>query len=148
MFCYKLPRDISIQMFNEYNSRLIEIKYLLKFPYYNNIKTEIKTIELLLALSIFHKRIIANLDSANIFSTFIFNNSSADSIQIGSYELNHNERNRILAIIMNFKSLFEKYSISIEILKYTETKEFLKNIKKYKDFLESGEQLNTDGKSI
>ncbi len=148
MFCYKLPRDISIQMYNEYNSRLNEIKYLLKFPYYSNIKKEVKTIELLLALSIFHKRIIANLDSANIFSTFIFKNSTADSIQIGSYELNHKERNRILAIIMNFKSLVEKYSISIEILRYTETKEFLKNIKKYKDFLESGEHLNTDGKSF
>ena len=62
---YNLDFKLARQIFNEYESRLKDVKYLItQFKTYKVLEEDLKTVELLLALSIFHKRVIANLDAA------------------------------------------------------------------------------------
>lgn len=126
---YKLPYDISNQIYNEYQSRIREALYLIKnYKTYKILEKDIKTVELLLALSIFYKRIIANFDAAVKFYGTISKMSNADTIKIGSYNLTGEEKNKLLAIVLNYKKIINKYSIQPFMMEYYETREFLKNL--------------------
>lgn len=101
-FCSRLPREISNPMYNEYYNRLREINFILENrDAYKHLIQYRKTIELILSLSIFYKRVIANMDAATKFAGTVFNNSSAIAIKIGTYNLTGTEKSRILAIVNN-----------------------------------------------
>ncbi|MCA9761312.1 MAG: hypothetical protein KC463_07365, partial [Streptococcus sp.] len=62
---YQLPYKLTNQIYNEYQSRLKEATFLIEnYKTYNALKPHVNTIELFLSLSIFHKRVITNLDGA------------------------------------------------------------------------------------
>lgn len=138
LFTNLLPREISAPIYAEYSSRKSEIDYLLKLRYYSPLRKEIRTIEMLLAMSIFHKRVISNLDSANKFAGTVFDKSDADFIKIGKYKLDHSEKERIYFVVRSFNKLMSNYSIPSSIISYSETKEFLKEVKAFKQFVNSG----------
>lgn len=139
-FCSRLPREISNPMYNEYYNRLKEINYILeKRDAYKHLLQFKKTIELILSLSIFYKRVIANMDAATKFAGTVFNNSSAIAIKIGSYNLTGSEKNRIIAVVMNYNSLTQKYSLTNDLLATTETKDLIKKIKDLKWQLDNNE---------
>lgn len=126
---YKLPFDISNQIYNEYQSRIREALYLIEnYKTYRVLEKDIKTVELLLALSIFYKRIIANFDAAVKFYGTVSKMSNADTIKIGSYNLTGNEKNKLLAVVLNYKRILKKYSIQPFVMEYNETRNFLKNL--------------------
>ena len=75
-------------------------------------------------MSIFHKRVIANLDGAVKFYGTVSRNSEADTIKIGNYNLNGEERNQILAVVKSYDLLIERFSIPKFTMEYNETKEF------------------------
>lgn len=126
---YHLPFDLSNQIFNEYQSRLKEANYFIdNIKSYKSLKPDIKTVELLLALSIFYKRVIANLDAAVKFYGTVTKYSKADIIKIGSFDLNGEEKNKILAVVMSYNQLIRKFSIPSLLMDYYETKELLKNL--------------------
>lgn len=132
-FCSRLPREISNPMYNEYYNRLKEINYILENrDAYRHLIQYRKTVELILSLSIFYKRVIANMDAATKFAGTVFNNSPATAIKIGIYNLTGSEKHRITAIVMNYNSLIEKYSLSHDILATAETKDLIKKIKNLK----------------
>ena len=142
-FCSRLPREISNPMYNEYYNRLKEINYILvNRDAYKHLIQYKKTIELILSLSIFYKRVIANMDAATKFAGTVFSNSSAIAIKIGTYDLTGSEKNRIIAIVMNYNSLIEKYSLTHDILATTETKDLIKKIKDLKWQLDNNENKN------
>lgn len=129
IMCYGLPYDLSNQMFNEFESRHKDALYLIKtYAFYIPIRNNLKTVELLLALSIFHKRVIANLDSAIKFHGSVTSHSNATAVRIGSYSLDIAERNRIQSVILNYRSLIRKYSLPANFFEYIETKEFIRKI--------------------
>lgn len=139
-FCSRLPREISNPMYNEYYNRLKEINFILENrDAYKHLLQYKKTIELILSLSIFYKRVIANMDAATKFAGTVFSNSPAIAIKIGSYDLTGSEKNRIIAIVMNYNLLIEKYSLSHDILSTTETKDLIKKIKDLKWQLDNNE---------
>jgi hypothetical protein len=141
-FCSRLPREISNPMYNEHYSRLKEIDFILNNrESYFALKADRQFIELLLALSIFYKRVLTNLDSATKFANTVFKNSEAEAIRIGKYDLTGRERDRIIAIIFNFNSILKKYEIPHELLVFTETRVFIRNIKKLKVRLNSNENM-------
>jgi len=126
---YSLPYELSNQIYNEYQSRYKEAKYLIEnYKTYKTLEKNLRPLELLLSLSIFHKRVITNLDGAIKFYGTITRHSEADTIKIGSYDFTLDEKNKILAVIINYKELLKKFSITPEIMEYSETREFLKNI--------------------
>jgi hypothetical protein len=138
---YQLPFDLANQIYNEFQSRIKDAKYLIEnYASYKALEQDLKTVELLLSLSIFHKRVIANLDSAVKFYGTVSKRSDADVIKIGSYDLTGEEKNKLLAVVISYDKLIEKFSIPNFVLEYYETKEFLKNLKNLKATLEYDEK--------
>lgn len=137
---YHLPFELTNQIYNEYQSRLKEANYLIEnFKTYKPLKDNIKTVELFLSLSIFHRRVITNLDGAVKFYGTVTKNGLTDTIKIGNYNLTGEERNLILAVVMNYNQLLEKFSISPKVMEYYETRDFLNKIINLKSELENDE---------
>ena len=135
---YKLPFELSNQIYNEFQNRLREAHYLIeKYKKYKVLHNNLKTVELLLSLSIFHKRVIANLDAAIKFHGTVSRKSQADTISIGAYKFTGEEKNKLLAVVLNYKQLIEKFSIPPIVMEYYETREFLKNLIDLKSNLEN-----------
>ncbi|WDO12382.1 hypothetical protein MH928_13745 [Flavobacterium sp. WW92] len=142
-FCSRLPREISNPMYNEYYNRLREINFILENrDTYKSLIPYRKTIELILSLAIFYKRVIANMDAATKFAGTVFTNSTATAIRIGTYDLTGTEKNRITAIVMNYNSMIEKYSLTQDILTTVETKDLIRKIKNLKWQLDNNENLD------
>jgi DNA-binding protein YbaB len=126
---YKLDFTLSRQIFNEYQSRLKEATYLIdNYNTYHTLKANMKTVEIVLALSIFHKRVIANLDAAVKFYGIVNKISRSETIKMGSYALTGQEKNKLLGVTMSYEQLIKKFSISPSLMDYNETKDFLKKL--------------------
>ena len=90
---YRLPYELTNQIYNEFQSRLREANILIeKYHTYRVLKNDLKTVELILSLSIFHKRVIANLDAAVKFYGTVCHKSQADTISIGNYKLQEKKK--------------------------------------------------------
>ncbi len=100
--------------------------------FYTPLQGDLDSISLILALSIFYKRIISNFDAATKFTNRVFKYSEAVSVQLGTYELTTGERNKMTRVILQYQELLAKYSIEIDLFDYLETKELLRKIKAFK----------------
>ncbi|MEY4522773.1 MAG: hypothetical protein RIT10_1958 [Bacteroidota bacterium] len=147
---YQLPYKLANQIYNEFQSRVKETNYLIEnYKTYKSLKDSSKTIELLLSLSIFHRRVITNLDGAVKFYGTVTKKGKTDTIRIGSYDLTLEEKNKILAVVINYNHLLEKFSIPPIVMEYHETREFLKKIIMLKSELQNGNKENREeNKSI
>lgn len=135
---YQLPYKLTNQIYNEYQSRLKEATYLIEnYKTYSALSQHINTVELFLSLSIFHKRVITNLDGAVKFYGTVTKKGQTDTIQIGGYKMTGDEKNKILAVVMNYNQLLEKFSIPPVVMEYFETREFLKKLIVYKSEIEN-----------
>lgn len=132
---YGLPQKLAKPIFNEYNSRLSEAKYIINLSdRYKPLYKYMETVEVLLALTIFHKRVFSNLDSAVKFYGTVNRISEADTIKIGSYRFTGEEKNKILGLTMNYKELTLKFGLSDSLNNYELTKDFLKKLLMLLDF--------------
>ncbi len=138
LFTPHLPYKLSEQLTIEYNRRMSDINHFVfgTYDYYSPLKQDIETIKLLLAMSIFYKRVLTNFNSAVLFSSRINIVGGGTSIQLGTYELSTVVLNRMERTVIIFRKLMSKYSISVELFEYLETKEFLKNVRVYRDRLD------------
>jgi|SRR5690554_2019030 len=138
LFTENLPYKLSEQMTFEYNRRLSDINYFIsgRYDYYAHLKKDIETIQLLLALSIFYKRVLSNFDSATKFTSRVVFKSEAVSVQLGTYDLSSKEIFKLNKTVLTFRKLMEEYSIPLGLFEYLETKELLRKIKVYKDGLD------------
>jgi len=144
---YQLPYKLTNQIYNEYQSRLKEASYLIEnYITYSALKQDIKTVELFLSLSIFHKRVITILDGAVKFYGTVTKKGQTDTIQIGGYKMTGDEKNKILAVVMNYNQLLEKFSIPPVVMEYFETREFLKKLIVFKMEIENGNNQRKKGK--
>lgn len=135
IFTYGLPYELTHQIYNEFQERMREALYLMNNTNrYQSLKKNYKTVELLLALSIFYKRVIANLDAAVKFHGNVQRLSQADTIRIGNYELTTVEKNKILGLLINYKNIIQRFNISESLWNYSLTKEFLSKIIYLKEF--------------
>ncbi|MFV1449870.1 hypothetical protein VBZ51_12015 [Maribacter sp. HS] len=130
-FTENVPYGLSQQMTIEYNNRLSDVNFFIsgKYDYYASLRENSETVKLLLALSIFYKRVLTNFESANKFSSRIVFNSDADSIQLGTYDLSSKELFKMRKTVISFKTLMDKYSVPLTLFEYLETKEFLRKVK-------------------
>lgn len=137
---YRLPFDLANQMYKEYYSRLKDAEYKIdNYKTYSPLADAKPTVELMLALSIFHKRVITNFDGAIKFYNTVTRRSDATVISIGNFKLDGDEKNKLLAVVMNYRQLLERFSIHQADLEYLETSEFLRKIIRLKKDLEYGE---------
>ena len=146
---YQLPYQLTNQMYNEYQSRLKEATFLIdSFKTYASLRESKKTVELFLSLSIFHRRVIANLDGVVKFYGTVTKKGETEIIRIGNYNLSGDEKNKILAVVMNYNRLLEKFSVPPIVMEYYETRDFLKKLINLKSVLENAnlEERKSKGK--
>lgn len=144
---YGLPFELSNQIYNEYQNRFKEARYLIEhYDFYKILERDIQTVTLLLSLSIFHKRVIANLDAAVKFYGTVSTYSNAETIKMGSYDFTSSEKNKVLAVVMSYNKLIQKFSIPPAVMEYYETREFLKNLIRLKLTLNYGENKTSKRK--
>ena len=125
----RLPYELANLLYNEFQNRHKEALYLItNYPSYSRLKRHLKTVELLLALSIFHRRVISNLESAVKFYGRVSSYGTADTIKIGNYLFDGDEKNKILGVIMSYDKLIEKFEVPKQTMEYLETKDFLTNL--------------------
>jgi len=143
---YQLPFNLANQIYNEFQSRKKEANYLIEnYKTYKSLRESSKTVELLLSLSIFHRRVITNLDGAVKFYGTVTKKGKTDTIRIGNYDLTEEEKNKILAVIINYNHLLAKFSIPPIVMEYYETREFLKKIIVLKSELQNANRESRKG---
>lgn len=126
---YRLPFELTNQIYNEFQNRFRDANYLIdNYKTYQPLKGSLKTVELFLSLSIFHRRIITNLDGAVKFYGTVTKKGETDTIRIGSYNLTGDEKNKLLAIVLNYQKLLDRFSVPPAVMEYYETREFLKKL--------------------
>ena len=131
------PYKLANQIYNEFQNRFKEAKYLIEnYSWYSDLAQDLETVELLLALSIFHKRVVANLDGAVKFYGTVTESGKTDTVSIGSYDLNIEEKNKILGLLINYRKLIQRFGIDESFMDYYHTKDFLKKVKYLKSDLE------------
>ena len=93
IFTYGLPYKLANQIYKEYDSRLREAIFIItESKRYASLKDSMQTVELLLALSIFDKRVISNLQAGVKFYSTVSSYSESETIQIGTYRLTGEEK--------------------------------------------------------
>lgn len=138
---YGLPFDLANQVYNEYQDRHREAVFLIdNYDRYSSLADNLLTVELLLALSIFHKRVIANLDAAVKFHGTVKNISKADIIQIGKYSFTGEEKNKLLALTITYRKLLDKYDLTEDVMNYSLTREFLQKLLVIKSITDNAEE--------
>ncbi|QVY66883.1 hypothetical protein [Polaribacter sp. Q13] len=126
IFTYGLPYKLANQIYKEYESRLREAVFIItESKRYEILKDSMKTVELLLALSIFDKRVISNLQAGVKFYSTVSSYSESETIQIGAYKLTGDEKNKLLGVIINYNNILDNYGLSNGLTNYSVTKDFL-----------------------
>lgn len=138
IFTYKLPQELAQQVYNEFQNRMREVNYSLENTQrFSSLKREKQTVELLLALSIFYKRVISNLEAVVKFYGTVHRFSDAEAIQMGSYYFTVDEKNHILALTIKYRKILEDFHIPETVFNYHETRDFLINMVRLKSYSEN-----------
>jgi hypothetical protein len=126
---YRLPFELSSPIFNEYKNRLTEcVNIIEKYKKYRTLKEDNDAIEALLAISIFHKRVIANLDSVLKFYGTVHSIGDVEVIKMGSYNFDFEEKKAVEYLTSSYRRLLEKFNIHPSLFHYNETREFLQKL--------------------
>ncbi len=126
IFTYGLPYKLANQIYKEYDSRLREAIFIIsEAKRYASLKDSMQTVELLLALSIFDKRVISNLQAGVKFYSTVSSYSESETIQIGTYRLTGEEKNKLLGVIINYNTILKNYGLTEGLTNYSATKDFL-----------------------
>ena len=136
MFCKELPRTLSQLLYNEYQVARKDLDFLLQtYPKTYKWIDDPEVIQLLLALSIFYRRVIAQLESAMSFSKRLFN-LNVSHIEIGVDHIDHVQVEKMSKTVSEFYGLLKGFSIHTDLFDYYDLREFLSKLKGYKEFLE------------
>lgn len=134
---YGLPYELANQIYNEYQDRLRDANYLIEhYQSYAEVGNYKEVFELLLALSIFHKRVIGNFLGVTKFYRTVFRKSQAEVIRIGSFDFDKAEQNKLLRVTLTYKSLLEEYAIPETLFDYYLTRDFLRSVIRFKSLMD------------
>lgn len=126
---YRLPRELSRPIYTEFQSRFSEAKRIIeRYLKYQLLQDDLDLVELLLAMSIFHNRILVNLDAATKFYGLVMKSNRADGVKIGSYILNKQEVTLIQGILINNRKILRKYDMDESLFNYQLTIDFLQKL--------------------
>ena len=88
-----------------------------------------------------------NLDGAVRFYGTVTQKGKTDTIQIGGYKMTEDEKNKILAVVISYNQLLDKFSIDSWVMEYFETREFLRKLISFKNQIENGNRQKPKGKN-
>ncbi len=131
---YKLSDSVTRPIHLEYTSRRKEIERIWAKPdnYYQMLQEYDSTVEALLAISIFYRHVMGHIKGAASFYAFINKKVIKDkncAIRIGKSVYDYEQQRHVLASVISFKELQEKYQIGARFYEYSDTLQFMKNCK-------------------
>ena len=91
------------------------------------------TVEALLAISLFYRYILGHIHGATFFYKSVNANNRKDiecSIKVGNTVLDSQQQRCLLAAVIQFDKIQDKYQLGPMLFEYSETVQFLRNCKK------------------
>ena len=127
-----LPGYITIPMSREFDRIKAEIQRIWdsQNSHYLFLQSYESTIDALLALSLFQRYVIGNLNGASDFYVFLNRGNRSNgnvALRIGSYRLDSDEYRHIWSVLIGFGKLKSKYQLSDGFFEYADTIGFLRN---------------------
>lgn len=131
---YGLPGDVTRPIYLEYNSRRRELDRIWDNPEnnYNMLQGAVSTIEALLAISLFYRHVMGHMLGATSFYKCVnkgYRRENERAIKIGRTVLDSEQQRHLLAAVISFGKIQEKYQLSPDFFEYSETVQFLRNCK-------------------
>ena len=128
-----LSGAVTRPIYQEYNSRRNELDWIWakEENKYQMLQSHVKTVEALLAISLFYRYVMGFMQGATSFYKSV-NQHCLDgecAISIGKGVLDKKQQNHLLAAVIKFNQIKEKYQLSPAFFEYSETIQFLSNCK-------------------
>ena len=128
---FGLPGTVTRPLYLEYNSRRKELDRIWAKGNnrYQILQGHVTTVEALLAISLFHRHVIGFMQGATSFYKLV-NKQSVErecAISIGKSILDKKQQNHLLASVIRFNQIQEKYQLTPSFFEYSETIQFLRN---------------------
>jgi len=140
IFTSQLPKELAVRMYNEFQDRMKTVMWQVQnVERYKFLNDHIKLVEDILALSIFHRRVVASLDGALTFFRTVTQMSGATGISIGKYEFTAEEKNKLLSLTISYRQLLKKFLITQDMFEFQDTREFMRILLRLKQLWENAE---------
>jgi uncharacterized protein Smg (DUF494 family) len=141
IFCKGLPKKLSESLFNEYQYSYKQLNFLLtryknKYRWIHEVDKDLETTQLMLAMSIYYRNIIAHYDSIEGFTNRIINNEYCEGLVIGNAEIRELDREEINLVVRKFKQIMIKFAIPSSMFAYSDMTQYLQNLQRYLYILE------------
>ena len=128
-----LSGDVTHPIYLEYNSRRRELDRIWANSNnnYQMLHNYVSTVEALLAISLFYRHVMGYMQGATSFYISVNQRSVGKecAISIGKSVLDKNQQNHLLAAVIKFKDIQDKYQLTPAFFEYSETIQFLRNCK-------------------
>lgn len=128
---YGLSGLVTRPIYLEYNSRKKELDriWARKSNHYQVLQDNASTIEALLAISIFYRHVMGFMQGATSFYKSVNKRCVGEecAISIGKSVLDKKQQNHLLAAVIRFNQIQEKYQLTPSFFEYSETIQFLRN---------------------
>ena len=131
---FNLPGAITRPLFTEYNNRIKEIDKILGWENsaYKELREYESVVESLLAMSLFYRYVLGHFQAATSFYRTVNQRCGKEkecAIRIGRTVLDKEQQNHLLAVVMAFGKIRDKYNIFPAFFEFSETAQFLRNCK-------------------
>lgn len=132
---YELPGNITRTIYLEYNSRRRELDRIWANPdnNYRVLQDYVSTVEALLAISIFYRHVMGQLQGAVSFYKSVNKMCSMKkecAIKVGGMVLDNKQQRHLLSAVIKFDQIQKKYQLEPVFFEYSETIQFLRNCNK------------------
>ena len=129
-----LPGNVIRPLYQEFNSRRQEIDRIWANPdnNYSMLKDYATTVDALLAISLFYRHILGHMHGATSFYKSVNankRNTTECSIKGGNTVLDSQQQRKLLAAVIQFGKIQNKYQLPTILFEYSETVQFLRNCK-------------------
>jgi hypothetical protein len=137
-FCKGLPKFLSDQLFIEYEYRRRELEFLVTtYPQRYRWIEEVDSVRLLLALSIYFRRVISQLEAAGK-TYFDLVGGDVTGVTIGQHKLSEQEAEELSNATSDFHRLLHHFGLYTALFDYYDTSGFLFKLKQHLENINQG----------
>lgn len=129
----KLSGSVTRPIYMEYNSRRKELDriWAKSDNNYKMLQKHVSVVEALLSISLFYRHVMGYLQGATSFYKSVNQRCDGEEcvISIGRSILDKKQQNHLLAAVIKFNEIQDKYQLTPAFFEYSETIQFLRNCK-------------------
>jgi len=128
-----LSGAVTHPIYLEYDSRRKELDRIWAKTdnHYWMLQNNVSTVEALLAMSLFYRHVMGYMQGATSFYKSVNQRCVGKecAISIGKSVLDKKQQNQLLAVLIRFNQIQDKYQLTPAFFEYSETIQFLRNCK-------------------